>query len=103
MAAPINLLVIEDRIIQTMLGDPRFLAAIPCLSPQAQALKDVPKRCGSCGAKRANARGKILQQVRQCIGSLPANKKVELKTLLNAKRLRLIAPNGRGKSIVLTF
>lgn len=98
-----NLVIIEDKTIVMMLGDPRFTAKFPCLSTAQAALVNVPKQCGRCNQKRAKARSGIMNEVRQCIATMPKSGQLELKALLGAKKLRLNKRDSSGRTIQLTF
>lgn len=98
-----NLLVLEDRVIQGLLGDPRVLAAIPCLKSAAAGAAAAKAGCGRCDRKQRQARTLSNGNVRQCIAGLPAAQRDVLKQLVGARQIRVTHRNAQGKAIVLTF
>ena len=97
-----HLLVIEDSVLQGMLGNEAILRALPFLAQ----LRNAPRKtgCGHCGGGAAQrARSGAYQQAKQAIAALGSDKKAELKRLLNTRQLRVLFRAQDGRVISLTF
>lgn len=90
-----NLLVIEDNTIRTLLADPRYLEAIPCLKSGKRELASIGRRCARCSRKRLRMRKQAFQHIRQCIAGLSPPQKVMFKKLLGAKQVRVVLGNAQ--------
>lgn len=108
MPAPINLLVIDDRMLKSMMEDPRYLAAFPCLATGRRQLDTnvarAPKDCGRCGKKtKADVRADVILSVRSCITGMSLQQRNEFKRLANAKQVRVLRTNPKGGTVRITF
>lgn len=97
-----DLLVIEDSTIASMVKDDRF-AGIPCLMNQASVVAPASTSCGSCARKRLEAQRAALVRIKTCLAGLSPEKKNELKTLLNAKNVRVVFTTATGQVSSVTF
>ena len=98
-----DLLILEDRVLNGLLSDPRVVAAIPCLANVAKNYDKNKVGCGRCKAKARQVVVNTTAAAKQCIGSLSSAAKISLKQLVNARQIRLTYRNGSGKLIQLTF
>lgn len=90
----VNLLVVEDAMILSMLGDPRFIALLPCLADGNTALDSIPKKCGRCNRKQADTRKTIMSSLKNCVASARGSTLAKLKDLMNARQLRIKRTTG---------
>ena len=102
-ALPVNaaMVTLEDRQIATMVADPRFVAAIPCLQNGKSEMKQIGKRCGRCNKKRTKARRAVMKEVRTCIARMSGQEKNTLKSLIGTKKVQVMVANGKSvRSVV---
>jgi hypothetical protein len=86
-----------------MLSDPRFLLAAPCLSGLASSYQQKKASCSRCKAKLRKLVSDTTIAAKNCLSSLPADKRAEVKRLLNARQVRLIKTNAKGQRVQITF
>jgi hypothetical protein len=98
----IDLAVIEDSTILTMLQDRRFSDTIPCLLNKAEIFRN-NSGCGSCARKRQEKQRSEMAKIKSCLAALSPDKKTALKQLLNAKKIRVVFVNPSGQVVQLTF
>lgn len=97
------LLVIEDALIASMSANPVFLKELPFLAGIGRANAAAgTKKCGRCGSK-ASPQNTAYVAARRAIAQLPADKKIKLKQLLNAERVRIRYRDDRNQMIERTF
>lgn len=102
----INLLTIEDNLIRTMMNDHRVLALLPCLATTKQQLASVQKGgrdCQQCKSEKARIANAAMQAARMCIKNTKGKALNDLKAILDARQLRVIARNAAGKKVHVTF
>lgn len=99
----IELAVIEDSTILTMLRDPRFTETVPCLYNKAGLFQTTSGGCGSCARKRQEKQRAEMARIKSCLAAMSAEKKIALKQLLNAKKVRINYASSTGKVVQLTF
>lgn len=99
----IDMLVLEDRTIRSLLSDIRITALLPCLESVNRGLESMAKGCGKCGQQTRRDASRFLQAARQCIGDSPSATKGRLKQLLNTRQLRLQFRNGTGQIVTYTY
>ena len=98
-----ELVVIEDSTIATMAKDPRF-SGIPCVTNQPLlTLTSATSSCGSCARKKLETQRAALSKAKSCLANLSLEKKNELKSLLNAKLVRVIFKSATGQVSTVTF
>lgn len=97
-----ELVVIEDSTIAGMVKDARF-AGIPCLVNQADVIASTNSSCGACARKKLEAQRAALVRIKTCLSGLSPEKKNELKTLLNAKNVRVVFTTATGQVSTVTF
>ena len=101
----IELVIIDDSLISSFLADGRFLKAFPCLDVGARQLvgNTAGPGCPKCKQKAmAQRRTQVMTNIKICLQQLATPKKIELKTLLNAVRVRITRKGIRG-DIVITY
>lgn len=98
-----NLLFLEDRHIRSMLEDPRF-AVIPCVDEMRRSLNSKLPECGKCQAKKKRAYAAVIASTKNCLTSLRGAQLAQVKTLLGARKLRVLKTRSNGKGRVqVTF
>lgn len=89
-----NLVVLEDSLIRSMVMNPQFVAAFPCL--QAGRSVASGSKCTPCARRRQQSRETaIMGNLKSCLAGLPGSKRAELKQLLNAKQVRIVYSSGK--------
>jgi hypothetical protein len=93
-AAPLHkLLILEGSMLASMATNPNFIREFPFLKTIQQP--GARTGCGRCGQK-ANKRIQSANAVKQQIVSMGKEKKVRLKKLLRAEKVRIrLAANGK--------
>lgn len=84
-----EVVIVEDRVINMMLGDVRYLEAIPCLKSGKQSLKNVGRKCGRCTKTRTTMRNRAMNNIRRCLANLKGEQQSMLKKLLNTKKVQV--------------
>lgn len=97
------LVTIEDSTILTMISDPRYADTIPCLMNKAELFKKQAVGCGACARKRQQKQREEMARIKSCLGALSSDKKIELKQLLNAQKVRVTFTGPSGNVVQLTF
>jgi hypothetical protein len=98
-----DLVIIEDSTIATMVADAKFAAAIPCLFNQKAIISPSKTGCGSCARRKAEAQRAALANIKNCLVSLSAEKKEELKQLLGTKQVTIVQVSATGQVSQITF
>jgi hypothetical protein len=98
-----EIVVIEDSTIAAMVNDEKFTAAIPCLFNQKTAIAPAKTGCGACARRRADAQRTALANIKNCLVSLSAEKKEELKRLLDTKSITIVQASATGQISQVTF
>jgi len=99
----VNLTVVDDAMVASMLNDPKYREAFPCLRDVKTTLSKKLRSCGSCGSKKVTVQQKSYMQAKQCLLSLSSGKRNELKALLNTHKIRFSMTDSKGKRIKWTF
>lgn len=91
MTAMKDTLIIDNRVVQTILTNAKLLVSIPSLGQAARsgAAPAPKKKCGSCGSGNRAAAPISPMSVKRAIVALPADKLLALKLALGARRLRV--------------
>lgn len=101
-----RLVTLEDSVIKTMMQDPRITELLPCLRSAQQELASIQKggrNCTRCNKQKATIAKSAMAKAAGCIRGAKGAKLQQLKKILNAKQLRIIARNGRGVPTTYTF
>jgi len=80
-----SVVVLEDAVLLSMATNPNFTSAFPFLG---QAKAPGNKTCRPCAQKAAN-RVNAMNSIKQTIINLAPDKKVQLKKLLNAEKVKI--------------
>jgi hypothetical protein len=96
-----DLVIVENSTIGSMLADPDVVSQLPCLQ-NAAAASPAKKGCGKCGRKNT-AKAAEYTGIKNCLAGMSSNGKRKLKTLLHAKKVRIMYLNNSGRIIKLTF
>lgn len=98
-----DLVVIEDSTILTMLADQKFASVIPCFFNKQEVFRNGPVSCGACARKRQQRQRTEMAKIKSCLAAMTADKKVLLKQLLDAKKVRVTFVKPGGEIVQLTF
>lgn len=96
-----KLLVIEENVLRGMASNAKYLREFPCLVAVQQAIP--AGGCGGCGSRRTAEARVSFEAARTCIGTLPDSKKIQLRQMLHAHRVRIRFRTANGKLQELTF
>lgn len=109
MGAPAqaNLLVLDDGMLRSMMEDPRYLTAFPCISTGKRQLDTQTasaKDCGRCGKPtKAEVRANVITSIYNCITGMSLAQRNEFKRLVNARQIRILRPARNGGTTRITF
>lgn len=98
-----DLVTIEDSTILTMLNDKAFSQAIPCLFNKVHLFSGGGGGCGACRRKREQRMRDEMAKIKSCLAALDSDKKLQLKQLLGAKKVRVVFARPGGEVVQLTF
>lgn len=98
-----DLVVLEDSTILTMISDTQYSSKIPCLANKKDVFRTSAGGCGTCARKRQEKQRYEMARIKSCLAALSAEKKMELKKLLDADKVRVVFVNTSGKVVQLTF
>lgn len=88
-ASPLRKLVIlEEGMIIGLANNSSFITAFPFLSPLKKLTSARAGGCGKCGTA-AKQRGQLMQSAKMAIIGLGADKKKQMKRLLNAEKIQI--------------
>jgi len=102
----VNLLVLEEKHLKSMLTDPRFLAAVPSLQATKNKLEQLNPKNPNCPKCIKKARVERTKAIRAGLLSLSQTRGAaleQLKQLLNARQLRIVVVNSAGQSVKVTL
>jgi hypothetical protein len=99
----VDMLVIEDSTIASMVQKPEFVNAIPCLVNQKSVVVPSHTGCGSCARRKSEAQRSAIANIKTCLIGLSSEKKAELKTLLNTKQVKIAFSTASGQVTFATF
>ena len=99
-----DMIVLEDSTILSMLNDPAYSESIPCFYNKRDLFKSgASGGCSACAQKRQEKRRNAMAQIKSCLAGMSSEKKMQLKSLLDAKTVRVIYVNAGGQVVQLTF
>ncbi|NDD52486.1 hypothetical protein EBZ39_01160 [bacterium] len=99
-----DMVVLEDSTIISLLNDPTYSESIPCFYNKREILKSNESGgCSACAHKRQERRRNAMAQIKSCLAGMSSEKKTQLKSLLDAKKVRVIYVNAGGQVVQLTF
>lgn len=98
----IELAVIENNVILSLLRRPDALNKLPFLNSYAAKLSATKGKCTPCARRKAE-NSIDYNAIKQTFGSMSVENKVELKKLLGAKQVRLYYTNEKGQRVKMTF
>lgn len=98
-----DLVVLEDSTIISLLNDPTYAESIPCFYNKRELFRTNNNGCGACAQKRQEKRRSAMAQIKSCLAGLSSEKKTQLKSLLDAKKIRVVYVNAGGQVVQLTF
>jgi hypothetical protein len=98
-----DLVVIEDSTILSLLNDPTYYEVIPCFYNKRELFRSTSGTCGSCAQKRQEKRRSTMAQIKSCLAGMSSEKKLQLKSLLDTKKIRVVYVNASGQVVQLTF
>lgn len=95
--------IIDEAALTTMALNPAIAKEFPVLKPVAKLARSGGRgSCGGCG-RAAQERSRLFAQVKLALAGMDATRKRKLKDLLNARSVRLMYKDTRGKAQQLTF
>jgi hypothetical protein len=97
-----DLVVIEDSTILSLLNDPAYAESIPCFYNKRDLFRS-NSSCSACAQKRQEKRRNAMAQIKSCLAGMSSEKKTQLKSLLAAKKIRVVYINSSGQVVQLTF
>jgi hypothetical protein len=97
-----ELVVVEDGTILMMLRDSRY-ADIPCLTNKAAVFQNTATGCSACARKRKQKQREEMARIKSCLAVLAPEKKILLKQLLDARKVRVTYVRADGEVVQLTF
>jgi hypothetical protein len=98
-----DLVVLEDNTIISLLNDPSYAESIPCFYNKRELFRTTNNGCGACAHKRQEKRRSAMAQIKSCLAGMSSEKKMQLKSLLDAKKVRVVYVNAGGQVVQLTF
>ncbi len=98
-----EMVVLEDSTIISLLNDRAYAESIPCFHNKRDVLTSKSSGCSACAQKRQEKRRNAMAQIKSCLAGMSAEKKAQLKSLLDAKKVRVIYVNSGGQVVQLTF
>jgi len=98
-----EMVVLEDSTIISLLNDPTYAESIPCFYNKRDVLKSTGGGCSACAQKKQEKRRNAMAQIKSCLAGMSSEKKTQLKSLLDAKKVRVIYVNSGGQVVQLTF
>jgi hypothetical protein len=98
-----DMVVLEDSTIISLLNDPAYAESIPCFYNKRDVLKSSGGGCSACAQKKQEKRRNAMAQIKSCLAGMSSEKKTQLKSLLDAKTVRVIYVNSGGQVVQLTF
>lgn len=98
-----DLVVLEDSTIISLLNDPTYSESIPCFYNKRELFRTNSNGCGACAHKRQEKRRSAMAQIKSCLAGLSSEKKTQLKSLLDTKKIRVVYVNAGGQVVQLTF
>jgi hypothetical protein len=98
-----DMVVLEDSTIISLLNDPSYAESIPCFYNKRDLFKTNGGGCSACAQKKQEKRRSAMAQIKSCLAGMSAEKKTQLKSLLDAKKVRVIYVNAGGQVVQLTF
>lgn len=96
-----KLLILEESVLLTMLGNPTFVQEFPFMMGAEGVIKTKASGCGRCNQK-AGRQIQAINGIKQAIVSMSIEKKQKLKQMVNAEKVRLRISSG-GKVTEHTF
>lgn len=98
-----EMVVLEDSTIISLLNDPTYAESIPCFYNKRDVLKSSGGGCSACAQKKQEKRRNAMAQIKSCLAGMSSEKKTQLKSLLDTKKVRVIYVNSGGQVVQLTF
>lgn len=101
-----SLVVIDDGMLRVLITDSRFQQLLPCLRNADIALTTVNPSipgCVRCKRKKAKIVASAMAEARRCVAGARGTRLSQLKSLLNAKQIRIHSPNAAGRIIKFTI
>ena len=98
-----DMVVLEYSTRISLLNDPAYAESIPCFYNKRDVLKSSGGGCSACAQKKQEKRRNAMAQIKSCLSGMSSEKKTQLKSLLDAKTVRVIYVNSGGQVVQLTF
>lgn len=103
MSAIKDTMIVDNRVVQSILTNAKLLTSIPSLNQAARPgpAPAAKKKCGSCGSGNRAAAPINPMSVKKAIVALPPDKLLLLKMTLGTRRLRIQYTGVNGETNVL--
>lgn len=98
-----DMVVLEDSTIISLLNDANYSQTIPCFYNKRDLFKTTGNGCGACAHKRQEKRRSAMAQIKSCLAGMSSEKKTQLKSLLDTKKVRVVYVNAGGQVVQMTF
>ena len=103
MAGLTPLLVLEDSVLTSILGNSEIVTKFPFMKHTAARVGGAIKTgCSRCARKRTPNKSEF-DGIKRAIGTMNQANKDLFKTMLKAEKVRVYYPDGMGRTIKLTF
>lgn len=100
---PRPVVIIQDGVLLSMAASLNFRQQFPFLQAlQQQHGRQAPHTCSSCSRKQKQA-SNLYTRAKESLASLPPHKQQQLKTLLNAEKIRIHWIDANGNKQERTF
>lgn len=98
-----EMVVLEDSTIISLLNDPMYAESVPCFYNKRDLFKSSGGGCSACAQKKQEKRRNAMAQIKSCLAGMSSEKKTQLKSLLDTKKIRVVYVNASGQVVQLTF
>lgn len=95
--------VIEDSTILSLIANPTIAQAIPCFTDKQKLFGGGSGGCGSCARKRLQKQREELAKIKSCLIAMSAEKKAELKKILNTQQIKVVYITPAGQTMSSIF
>lgn len=93
---PRPLVIVEDGVLLSMASSLNFRKQFPFLNTLHQQGRRTQRTCGGCGGKAAGHN--VFAKAKEALAGLPSAKQQQLKTMLNAEKVRVRWIDAQGNT-----
>ena len=98
-----DLVVIDEAMLRSMLGNTKYCALIPCFDGVNKDLRKAAANCNKCGRTVKDTQSGLVARGFNCIRELTPDKRGELKKILDTRKYRIYYRNSAGIVIKMTY